>query len=293
MFKEVTFHVTNHEGSVVLSCATTLDFCLIQPCSNLDSIPYSASLITSKADDSRKKKSQKNMLVSKPMKNVCSSKEQSSKLLPAQGYSVNQCVIQEKKKKQASRSAKPMFFSMEDDKNCQSNNCVNIRSVTERRYMQLVKPAILQSAHKKKNQMKGNLFVMTRTVNLPSLPNLFCILTRTVKIPSVFTCSQWSQQWSQVIYGQWPSKVICSYQNQPWNKLITRSIIRMTQTVNPPRNIVMKSIQWDQCAMTRTVNLPNICIITRNVKRNLKGHNLLIWGWYQRLLACRLGHSLS
>ena len=81
--KEVTFHVTSHEGSIVLSCATTLDLCLIQPHNNLDSIPYSASLITSKADDLRKKKSQKNMLVSKPKKNVCSGKEQSPKLLPA------------------------------------------------------------------------------------------------------------------------------------------------------------------------------------------------------------------
>ena len=35
--KEVTFHVTSHEGSVVLSCVTTLEFCLIQPCSNLES----------------------------------------------------------------------------------------------------------------------------------------------------------------------------------------------------------------------------------------------------------------
>ena len=59
--QEVTFHVTSHEGSVVLSCASTLDLCLIQPHSNLDPIPSSASLIKSKADDSRKKKSQQNM----------------------------------------------------------------------------------------------------------------------------------------------------------------------------------------------------------------------------------------
>ena len=29
--KAVTFHVTSHEGSVVLSCATTLELSLIQP----------------------------------------------------------------------------------------------------------------------------------------------------------------------------------------------------------------------------------------------------------------------
>ena len=95
--QEVTFHVTSHEGSVVLSCATALDLCLIQPHSNLDSIPYSASFITNKANYPRKKKIQKIRLVSKPNKNVCSSKEQSPSLLPAQRYSVNQCVIQEDK----------------------------------------------------------------------------------------------------------------------------------------------------------------------------------------------------
>ena len=34
--KEMTFHVTSHEGSVVLSCVTTLELSLIQPHNNLD-----------------------------------------------------------------------------------------------------------------------------------------------------------------------------------------------------------------------------------------------------------------
>ena len=95
--KEVIFHVTSHEGSVVFSCVITLELHLIQPCSNLDSIPSSASLITSKADYPRKKKSQKNMLVSKRRKNVCSSKEQSHLISKSEEYHVNQCVIQEEK----------------------------------------------------------------------------------------------------------------------------------------------------------------------------------------------------
>ena len=66
--KKVTFHVTSHEVSVVLSCVTTLELCLIQPHSNLDSIPSGASLITSKGNYPRKKKSQNYMLVSKPRK---------------------------------------------------------------------------------------------------------------------------------------------------------------------------------------------------------------------------------
>ena len=48
--QEVTFHVTSHEGSVVLSCVTTLALSLIQPCTSLDCLPPLASLITSSAD---------------------------------------------------------------------------------------------------------------------------------------------------------------------------------------------------------------------------------------------------
>ena len=57
--KEVTFYVTSHEGSFVLSCAITLELSLIQPHSNLNLIPSSASLISSKADYPRKKELQK------------------------------------------------------------------------------------------------------------------------------------------------------------------------------------------------------------------------------------------
>ena len=73
------------------------------------------------------------MLISKPKKNVCSSKEQSSIVLTAQEHFVDQCVMYEKKMKQASRSAKAMLFLW-----------------------------------------------MLRTINL------LCVLTRTVKMPSLF-----------------------------------------------------------------------------------------------------------
>ena len=91
--KEVIFLVTSHEGSVVLSHATTLELSLIQPHSNLNFITSSANLISSKVDYPRKNELQKNIKVSKPSKNVCSSKEQSPLVLPVQGYSVNQCVM--------------------------------------------------------------------------------------------------------------------------------------------------------------------------------------------------------
>ena len=69
--QDVTFHVTSHKCSVVLSCVTSLDLCLIQACNNLDSIPSSASLITSKTNYPRKMKCQKNILVAKPKIKMC------------------------------------------------------------------------------------------------------------------------------------------------------------------------------------------------------------------------------
>ena len=87
--KEITFHVTSHEGSVVLCCVTTLELSLIQPHKNLDYISSSAILISSNADHPRKNKfsknkSQKNVQISKPSHEVCSSKEQSHAVLNSQ-----------------------------------------------------------------------------------------------------------------------------------------------------------------------------------------------------------------
>ena len=61
--QEVTFQVTSHEGSAVLSCETSLGLSLIQPCSNLDQIPDNAGLICSNADYPMKRKSKKSVQV--------------------------------------------------------------------------------------------------------------------------------------------------------------------------------------------------------------------------------------
>ena len=47
--KEMTFNATSHEGSVVLSCVTTLELSLIELHKNLDLISSSSSLISSNA----------------------------------------------------------------------------------------------------------------------------------------------------------------------------------------------------------------------------------------------------
>ena len=54
--KEVTFHITSHEDSVVLSCGITLKWSLVQPHNNLDSFHLVSNLIISKADYPGKKK---------------------------------------------------------------------------------------------------------------------------------------------------------------------------------------------------------------------------------------------
>ena len=56
--QEVTFYVASNNGSVLLSCATTLVLGLIQPHTRLDYLPARASLITSSADHPKKTKSQ-------------------------------------------------------------------------------------------------------------------------------------------------------------------------------------------------------------------------------------------
>ena len=53
---ETTFYVAKNEGSVLLSCKTTLQLGLIQPRARLDYLPPRASLITSSADHPKKTK---------------------------------------------------------------------------------------------------------------------------------------------------------------------------------------------------------------------------------------------
>ena len=56
LLHEVTFHVTSHEGSVIVSCATSLELSLIHPHRDLDELPEEGSLIYSIADMPKKKK---------------------------------------------------------------------------------------------------------------------------------------------------------------------------------------------------------------------------------------------
>ena len=79
--QEGTFYVASNNGSVLLSCATTLALCLIQPCTGLHYLPPRASLITSSADHPKKTKSQIRVHVSRKESTVSTHKGIVSKLI--------------------------------------------------------------------------------------------------------------------------------------------------------------------------------------------------------------------
>ena len=56
MLQEVTFHVTSHEGSVIISCATSIELGLIHPHTKLDEMPEEGSLIYSKSWHAKEEK---------------------------------------------------------------------------------------------------------------------------------------------------------------------------------------------------------------------------------------------
>ena len=78
---ETTFYVAKNDGSVLLSCKTTLQLGLIQPRARLDYLAPRASLITSSADHPKKMKEVLHM----QKKQVATRKEESVKAgqLPA------------------------------------------------------------------------------------------------------------------------------------------------------------------------------------------------------------------
>ena len=72
LLQEVTFHVTSHEGSVILSCSTSIELGLIQPHTNLDEVPEEGNLIYSKADMPKKQRNKSCQAES----NMCSKKHE-------------------------------------------------------------------------------------------------------------------------------------------------------------------------------------------------------------------------
>ena len=109
--QEVTFLVVSHEGSVIISCATSIDLNVIQPHRDLDVVPQIGSLISSKTDLPMKQK------------NKNSRDEQSPKVSRVQKIEMNQYVnhkLQIKSKQQQCQS------TVLKGKNFQAEKCVHM-----------------------------------------------------------------------------------------------------------------------------------------------------------------------
>ena len=141
LLHEVTFHVTSHEGSSIVSCATSLELSLIHLHTNLDAVPEEGSLICSRADMPKKKRNKNcqaekyvQMWPKKPATDMQSQKPAISSRNKKPMYSDKNCqeIKRPKKPKSVLQSVtkeentdvwlhKPVRLCR--DKNCQSTQC--------------------------------------------------------------------------------------------------------------------------------------------------------------------------
>ena len=141
LLQEVTFHVTSHEGSVIVSCATSIELGLIHPHTNLGEVPEEGSLIYSIADMPRNKSCQAES-------NMCSKKPEISSRNKKPMYSDKNCQAESIRRPRKPtgvmwsvtntedrQSAKPEIKRMCTDKNCQSTRCYSFKEKSQRRPM--------------------------------------------------------------------------------------------------------------------------------------------------------------
>ena len=136
LLQKVTFQVTSHEGSVIVSCATSIELGLIQCHRNLDEVPEEGSLIYSIAD-MLKKQNNKNCPAEsikgsvKPKKDMQSEKPSINSRNKKPLYSGKNCqedknsVMQSVTKEENIdvQLSQPAIKSICSDKNCQSTRC--------------------------------------------------------------------------------------------------------------------------------------------------------------------------
>ena len=118
--------MTSHEGSVIISCATSIELGLIQPHRNLDVVSEKGSLIYSKADLPIKQKNKKSAPVNKLNDSLNSSKMQPHTVSRVEEKEVVQCKnkkVETKSKHQKCQAPSPTGFN---DKNCQAERNVNM-----------------------------------------------------------------------------------------------------------------------------------------------------------------------
>ena len=228
------------------------------------------------------------MLTSKPSQEVCSNKEQSHIESTSNEYYVNQCVMYEDKDKTSmwgcTAYGKNCQSTLCYDKNCQSTLCYDkncqcvhmqpVKPAVKSSNMQSVEPAILQSSYKKKNPMKQESVCDDK--KCPSTKSVCddknCQSTKYIHMWPV----KWSQQWNQVICGQWPNQVICGHWDQQCYNQATRNSSEEYQ-VRPASmcddiNVNLLNL------CKRPVNLPYV-----HICRDQQCHNQTKRKWYNQL----------
>ena len=151
--KQVTFYVTSHEGSVVLSCKTSLRLNLIHPHSNLDQIPHCASLIYSNADHPMKRKPKKS--AKEKYVNQCVKEKVPIQDVISKWECQANVYIEDDKNRQATKCYKKNN-SVYSDKNCQESPNVHmwpVKPAQESNHMQSVTRSSNIKPEMKKNQV--------------------------------------------------------------------------------------------------------------------------------------------
>ena len=138
---EVTFQVTSHEGSVIVSCATRFGFRLDTAPWDLDVLPDSGSLIYSKADPPVKQKYKKSVPVSRLSDSVHWWEVQSPPVSRVQETEVIQCVNQKVQAKCKQQHCQVPVHTVFDDRNCQETKDIHMWPVKPAMDMQSNKPA--------------------------------------------------------------------------------------------------------------------------------------------------------
>ena len=147
------------------------------------------------------------------------------------------------------------------DKICQSNLCSD-KNCQDTKFKQPVKPAMDMWSREPSMWSSFNKKHIA-LCNDKSCQSTTCYKKENPVKQGSMCSDKNCQETNLFIYGHWSQKrksqILCSYPNQQWNNLIQR-----TRTLNLLA-VSRKSVQLDQCAMTRTVNLPNICVVIRSV----------------------------
>ena len=141
--QEVAFQVTSHEGSVIISCATSLELGLIQPHRNLHVVPEKGSLIYSKADLPVKQKNKKSVTVNKLSDSVNSSQRQSHTVSRVQDTEVIQCMNKKVGRKSKQQQCQAPFPTVLNDNNCQAEKVLICSQGSPKKDMQSNRSAML------------------------------------------------------------------------------------------------------------------------------------------------------